>query len=71
MEEQMKVIKSGLEYVRAGAGCPCICHTGWSGADTMALEGGGCGYNCGCSGEWVENADANSLKAYKYIYPEV
>ena len=71
----MDVIKSGLEHVTAGAssgGCPCICHTGWSGADTMALEEGGCGYNCGCSTPeaFTENADANSDKSYRILYPE-
>ncbi len=69
----MDVIKSGLEHVTAGAagGCPCICSTGWSGADTMALENGGCGYNCGClTIGFVTNANANSDKAYQILYPE-
>jgi hypothetical protein len=68
----MDVIKSGLEHVAGGAsGCPCICSTGWSGADTIGLEGGTCGFNCGCLiAEFFDNAEANSKKAYRIFNPE-
>jgi len=70
----MDVIKSGLEEVLAGAegGCPCICHTGWSGADTIGLEASSCGYNCGCSSPdtFTDNANANCNKAYRVFFPE-
>jgi len=71
----MDVIKSGLEEVLAGAesGCLCICHTGWSGADTIGLEASSCGYNCGCIPQeaFTLNADANWKKADRIFNPEL
>jgi hypothetical protein len=59
----MEVIKSGLESVKGG-GCPCICSTGWSGADTMGLETGDCAFNCGCLAATTQaNLAANCAKA--------
>jgi hypothetical protein len=66
----MEVIKSGLEHVKGG-GCPCICSSGWSTADTMGLEDGACGFNCGCNYQtFVVNAEANSKLAYHVFFPE-
>ncbi len=69
----MDVIKSGLEAIRGGVDCPCICSRitgGFRGADNMALEGGGCGCNCNIDCLYpdaqVLNMDANSTAAYRF-----
>jgi hypothetical protein len=64
----MEVIKSGLEAIRGGEGCPCICSRGsggFLGQDTEALDGGGC--SCGCTCSYVDTFDnniANQTSAY-------
>jgi hypothetical protein len=64
----MDVIESGLEGIRGGAGCPCICSkaTGtFLRHDTDALSSGACG--CGCSCLYIDNFDnniANQTMAY-------
>jgi len=69
----MEVIKSGLEEIRGGVDCPCICSrfTGqFRNADIMALDSGGCGcncnINCGSPATTVSNMAANSSMAYDY-----
>jgi hypothetical protein len=67
----MDVIKSGLETIRGGSDCPCICARGtggFRGADTMALDGGGCGCNCNIDCLYPvtlgQNMSANSTLAW-------
>ena len=56
----MEVIKSGLESIRGGEGCPCICSRGSGGffrQDTAGLEHENCG--CGCACSYVDTYDNN------------
>jgi hypothetical protein len=68
----MEVLKSGLEQVRGGAECPCICSRatgGYRATDTNALDSGICGCNCSIDcGSYavVENSMANALLANSY-----
>jgi len=67
----MDVIKSGLEAIRGGVDCPCICSrgAGWSGNDTVALNGGGCACGCACRNiDTYANNVANQTAAWDMLY---
>jgi len=66
----MEVIKSGLESIRGGEGCPCICSRGSGGflrQDTAGLENANCGCGCSCSSiDTYTNNIANQTLASSY-----
>jgi hypothetical protein len=64
----MEVIESGLEKIRGGVDCNCVCSKGagtFLRGNTRADEGGGCSCECSCItvASYTNNV-ANQTQAY-------
>jgi hypothetical protein len=64
----MEVIESGLEKIRGGVDCNCVCSRGagtFMAGNTRATEHGGCSCECSCytTGTYVNNI-ANQTMAF-------